>query len=401
MMKVKKIVPVAVMAGLCFALTGCGTTVGQNTETYFAQTKKVINNLFSGSGDTKKASSDSTAETAGTQLAAPTDFTVDASGNYSFTGSDGAEYYLFYFCTPDATEDGDTFVYSSSPIYTNESNVYSGNCADLFEYAYGEYLVKVFAFQDLTDSTRSMSTAATTDYVYSGEQSAPEIYYYWNSIDKVMGVQVANMSTYLYEAYPDQVDVTFTNTGDASDTVTITISDVSADAYEAQSADLTQGATYNVTAVATSTSPYVTNATSDTTQVAEELTLGQSHIYTPGYTYVDGFANNIFFWPIVQENFDPVNGGEVGTAPGAFGNGSVVFSAAPTDARDGALYSYDLSVAAMMPLVGKLDLYADGTFTASDEGQGPMQTSNLKGYWVENEDGTLNLSYDHSTIEIQ
>ena len=109
-------------------------------------------------------------QTGGRPLAAPQDFRVGADGSYSFTGSEGAEYYLLYFCAPDATSDNDSFLYSSSPINEDGSGTYTGQCSDLFDYAYGEYLVKVFAFPDITSEDYSMSTAASASYTYSGEQ---------------------------------------------------------------------------------------------------------------------------------------------------------------------------------------------------------------------------------------
>ena len=51
---------------------------------------------------------------------------MSEDGSYSFTGVDNAEYYLIYFCAPDATSDDDTFIYTSDPIEANDSNTYSG-----------------------------------------------------------------------------------------------------------------------------------------------------------------------------------------------------------------------------------------------------------------------------------
>lgn len=394
----KRFLAVLFAVSLCLGCTACGTSVADNTGIYFDQVSTVLGNLFN-SGNVANSNTSHTTASSGTQLAAPKDFTVDTSGNYSFSGSEGAEYYLLYFCAPDATSDEDSFLYSSSPIKDDGSGIYSGQCADLFDYAYGEYLVKVYAFPDLTDSSHSMSTAATSSYSFSGTQSAPEIYYYWNTFDGTMGVQVANMDTYLYESYPDKVDVIFTNTANNSDVVTITIDNVSPNNYGAVSDALTRGATYDVTAVATSESAYVTNPTSDTTTVASALLLGDCHQFTLGYYYYDGFANDIFKWPIVGENFDPETGGEIGSAIGGFG-GVTVFSVSPVETSAGSAYSYELTVGAMMPLTGRLELYPDGTFKANDEGFGPFQTSVIGGTWVDNGDGTLTLNYDHSNIDI-
>lgn len=174
------------------------------------------------------AASSSTAD-AGNQLATPTDFTVDENGSYSFTGVEDAEYYLLYFCDPTATGDDDSYIYTSGPINANSSNTYSGNCADEFSYAFGSYLAKVYAFPDLTDKDHSMSKPAIAEYSYSGNQSAPELNYYWNTFDGSMSIQVANLRTYEFEAYPDKVDITFTNTENSADVVALTMENVTPD----------------------------------------------------------------------------------------------------------------------------------------------------------------------------
>ncbi len=243
-----------------------------------------------------------------------------------------------------------------------------------------------------------MSTAATATYTYSGEQSAPQLYYYWNTFDGTMGIQIANMDDYLYEAYPDQVDITFTNTSDSSDTITLTIEDVSADNYSTSTDALTRGATYALTAVATSTNSLVTNPTSDTTTVSDGLTLGENHLFTNGYSYSDGFANNIFNWPVLAEDFDLDNGGLAGLAPAMTGQSS--FITTPADSvTDGSSYSYILEAGSWA--VGTLELYPDGTFLADETGDGPVNASHISGTWYDNGDGTATLNYDHSTVVIE
>ena len=184
---------------LCLSCTACGSSLAQNSETYFSTTSVILRTLFS-SGQSDAPDAAPGEDSDAIQLDAPTGLTVGEDGSYSFTGVENAEYYLIYFCAPDATSDDDTFIYSSDPIEANDSNTYSGLFSDAFQYAFGDYLVKVYAFPDLTDDTYRMSTAATAEYVYTGNQGAPEINYYWNTFDGTMGVQVANLNTYLYEA---------------------------------------------------------------------------------------------------------------------------------------------------------------------------------------------------------
>ena len=328
---------------------------------------RILHTLQS-NGSQQDAASSSTAD-ADNQLATPTDFTVDENGSYSFTGVEDAEYYLLYFCDPTATGDDDSYIYTSGPINANSSNTYSGNCADEFSYAFGSYLAKVYAFPDLTDKDYSMSKPATAEYSYSGNQSAPELNYYWNTFDGNMSIQVANLGTYEFEAYPDKVDITFTNTENSADVVALTMENVTPDNNQLDTDALTKGATYDVTAVATSNSEYVLNPTSDTTTVATGLLLGDSSLITDAYSYSDGFANNIFAWPRAYDGFDLENGGTAGYAP-AMGGGKTEFVATPVSSGDGS-YTYDLA-AGNWTRSGKLELKADGTFTAELEGSGPV-----------------------------
>lgn len=383
-------------AALCLSCTGCGTSLGTNAKTYVNTTSVILKNLFSGS---KSASSQSVANvSSGTPLDAPSGFTVDEKGNYSFTGVDNAEYYLLYFCAPDATSDEDTFIYSSDPIRANDTNQYAGHCSDAFSYAFGDYLVKVYAFPDLTDDRYEMSTAALANYSYSGEQSAPQIAYYWDAFTGTMGVQISNMDEYLYEAYPEKVDVTFTNTEDSSDALTLTIENVSTSNYEVSTTALKRGATYEIKAVAENSDTFVLNTVSDTTVVSEGLTLGGSNAFVNSYTYSDGFANDVFCWPVVAENFDLANGGEGGYGR-TFGR-SLAVELTAQEPEDGALYSYSLKAGNWIA-GGTVSLYADGTFHAVETGGGPVNYSYLDGTWVDNGDGTATLSYDHSTLVIE
>ena len=213
-----------------------------------------------------------------------------------------------------------------------------------------------------------------------------------------MSIQVANLGTYEFEAYPDKVDITFTNTENSADVVALTMENVTPDNNQLDTDALTKGATYDVTAVATSNSEYVLNPTSDTTTVATGLLLGDSSLITDAYSYSDGFANNIFAWPRAYDGFDLENGGTVGYAP-AMGGGKTEFVATPVSSGDGS-YTYDLA-AGNWTRSGKLELKADGTFTAELEGSGPVNSSEYGGSWVDNGDGTATISYDPSQLIIK
>jgi len=390
----KKLAAGVLGAALCLSCAAC-TSLAENTSIYFSTTSSILQNLFNSGKAPEKAAPSQAGS--GQQLAAPTDFTVDADGNYSFTGVEGAQYYLLYFCAPDATSDQDSFIYSSNQIASTGAGTYSGRCADEFDYAFGEYLAKVYAFPDLTDAEHAMSAAATASYTYSGSQSAPELSYYWNTFDGTMGVQVANMDVYEFQAYPDKVDVTFTNVENSADTVTVTIDGVTPANCAAVTSDLKRGATYSITAVATSSNPLVLNPTSDTATITDGVTLGDCHVYVGRYSYSDGFANNIFNWPIVAESFDLANGGEVGLAAGM--RGMTTFTADPVETTPGSAYSFTIHGGGWAE--GPLELLPDGTFTAHETGGGPVNASTIQGTWVDNGDGTATLNYDHSTVVIE
>ncbi len=118
---------VLMVCALCLACTACSTTLVENTETYFSTTSSILSTLFSSSSQTstETGTSSVTTDSDAIQLDAPTNLTIDEEGNYSFTGVEDADYYLLYFCDLDATEDSDTFIYSSEPIQEDGSGTYS------------------------------------------------------------------------------------------------------------------------------------------------------------------------------------------------------------------------------------------------------------------------------------
>ena len=66
----------------------------------------------------------------------------------------------------------------------------------------------------------------------------------------------------------------------------------------------------------------------------------------------------------------------------------------------GFSYTYDLA-AGNWTRSGKLELKADGTFTAELEGSGPVNSSEYGGSWGDNGDGTATISYDPSQLVIK
>ena len=398
-MKPRKLLSLLLTAGVLGLLcTSCATTALDNINTYYDEVEAVMDDWFASS--TSAGGSATESQSTAAKLDAPADFTLSENGDYSFTGVANADYYLVYFCAPDATGDSDPFLFSSNSIAATGTGgeTYSGNIDDLVQYGYGEYLVKVFAFPSLNDSAHAMSTAATATYSFSGAQDAPVVDYLWNTFDGTVDVQVSNIADYMYQVYPDTVEVTFTNTADAADAVVVTVEDLSADHYNAVSDALTPGATYDITAVAHSESAFVTNPTSDTTQVAQGVTFDGHNVISANYYYTDGIARNSFSYPQYVDRFDLTNGGVFNC-----GNSSISFNftATPTAASAGSAYTYSMTSDNRPFSIkdGTLELYTDGTFRFDQYSEMPPQgPSHIEGIWTDNGDGTANLSFDHSTL---
>lgn len=379
---------------LLLACTGCSTSAMENANSYFGNVSKIVNNLTSGS-QTDTAVAEETASSNAEPLAAVTEFTMDEAGNYSFKGVSDADFYLIYFCEPEAVDDEADYIYASSPIEENGAEVYTGNCSDLFHYAYGEYLVKVFAFPELTDSTRVHSSGVSAEYTYSGEQAEPVIDYFWDTNNGSLEVVLTNVDTYTYQAYPASVDVTFTNLADAGDTVTVTLEGVSADNTTVTTDALTKGASYRVTAIANSDSAYVTNTVSDEVTVADQVLLGDVNILSANYTYSDGWAT----FPRLAENF-PLSGGAAGQVLGKQGSMAADVISTPVAANAGSAYSYTIKVDfGAFAMDGTLELRSDGTAEMSENGGGPIAAGTVTGSWVDNGDGTATISYSPADIK--
>lgn len=392
-----------VMAAMSLVCTGCSTSASTNAQTYNREVSAVLNTWFGSSSDSKTNNTD-TESSDTNRLDMPVDFTLAENGDYSFTGVANADYYLIYFCEPDATGDRDAFQFSSDAIEAtgDGGESYSGNVSDALQYAYGEYLVKVFAFPDVNDSEHSMSTAATAEFSCSGAQDAPTIDYLWNIFTGSIDVQLSNINAYTYEVYPDSVDVVFTNVDDRSDSVTVTIEDLSADSYSVTADTLTQGTTYDITAVSHSASAFVTNPDSDETVVATGVTFGESNVMSAGYSYTDGIARNSFNYPQVMENISLTEVSTTAQNVQAFGTlAAHNFTTTPVETQSGSAYSYSVAWDGMWAFDnGTIELYADGTFQFNQYAEMPPQgPSTIQGSWVDNGDGTVTLSYDHTTLK--
>ena len=392
----KKFLLAALAAVFCLSCTACSTSAGTNAKSYFSNLSSIVKNLTTSSTPPSSTNSGDgqTVQGQGTPLDAVSGFTVDADGNYSFAGVENASFYLIYFCDTTATEDGDDYLYASSPINETGAAQYTGNCNELFDFAYGEYLVKAFAFPDMTDSTYQMSTAATANYTKTGAQDAPIIDYFWNTNDSTLELVLTNVEAYTYQAYPEKVDVTFSNVEDASDTVTVSITDINADSYSVVADALSKGSTYSITAVSNAGSGFVTNAVSDVTAVSDGVLFGDINVLSDQYSYSDGWAT----FPRLVESFDLNAGGACGQVSRGFGAAFVDAVMTPVAANSGSDWSYTMLVDfGVISMTGTLELKSDGT-AAMYEGGGPVAAGTVYGSWVDNGDGTAMISYSPAEI---
>ena len=93
--KKKLFLPLAA-AACAVLLAGCGTTLGEHTNTYFSQMGNVIKTAISSAQAQKEVEANPTPTVDANALAAPANFTVDESGNYSFDAVENAQYYYVY-----------------------------------------------------------------------------------------------------------------------------------------------------------------------------------------------------------------------------------------------------------------------------------------------------------------
>lgn len=383
----RRILLITVLAlTFCLIASGCSTSMMTNAKEYYNNTTAILSQLTAGNKRGEKK-----ADTAAAPLDAPSNFSVDEAGNYSFDGVADAGYYLIYFCAPDAAADDENFLYSSEPIPAHpDSNSYTGVCRDVIKAPYGEYQVRVLAAPALNDSSHSMSQAVSTAYTQVGTQSAPALEYFWDPFTSTMTLQLANADAYAYEAYPQQIDITVTNVNNAEDQVSLALEGIADGNKEISTDALTKGETYRISAAAVSDVPYVTNQTSDTSVVVEGLSIGELNILSDGYSYKHG----MFTYPLLWENFDLKNGGssiELADLQ------EYTLDCVPADPTPGSAYSYSYSARPAVIVTGMLELHEDGTALCYNKNSAPVADSEITGFWVDNGDGTATICFSNST----
>ncbi len=390
-----------------------------------------------------------------TALAVPADWEVDSDGGYHFSPVDGAGYYIVYLY--DARSDDNSFAYMSPNIEEDGTTSYTGRLSDLFDYCYGIYDAEVVAYPTVGTKGVKKSAPAKCTFSVTGEVDAPEIGYLWDCFAGTLGVELVNVEDYGASAYPTSVEVSFTNTDSSSDVITLAFENVSVadDVFYASTDAVTKDATYSITAKLSWDPEIVTNPTA-TLDLGTITTASNKNVMTDGYGYLNRNVYLSLDYPMVVTDFDPGEGGSAGTwfyyinafvtnkgvaipstfrdmlnfqgEKGAMGaeyhdGEDIAFIVTPTETTVGSSHSYTLSVQGprgvislfdgffyndMPAATGSLELYPDGTFLMTidppvDDGNSPfgprgVAAGSIRGLWVENGDGTLTLSYDHSSV---
>lgn len=463
MRKIRNIITAALALCLCFVLAGCSSSLASNSDIYFTQLGQKINIWLDsiGAPGSGSASSEGISEVDDGKIAlsTPGNWTVSGDGSYAFDAVDGAAYYIVYLY--DKQDDSGSFAYMSQNIDEDGSGTYSGKLADLFGYCFGQYDAEVIAYPAVGEKDYKKSAAAECDFTVVGEVPEANIGYLWDCFTGTLGIELINIENYGASSFPTSVQVTFTNEADPSDVITLGFENASIeeDVFYASTQDVTMDATYAISAVLSWNEEIVTNAHA-TLDLGTVTTASDKNAMTDGYGYLNSEIYLSMDYPMVVTDFNPEVGGSAGTwyfyinafmtnkgvsipstfkdclnfqgekgsMGGEYRDGeNVEFTVTPSDTSEGSVYSYMLDVQGPRGVIsmfdgffyndmpaasGSLELYTDGTFLmtidapkASEGGDGPMgprgiSGTTIKGLWVENGDGTLTLSYDHTSAVV-
>lgn len=444
-MKTKRaITALALLLAACLGLTACSTTLGENASIYFSEVGERLTILSSGNtADDSDSDAESSEETSDeeedenkTALASPEDFTISEDGTYSFSAVENADYYVVYLYDT-ALGDDASYSYMSDNIAEDGSDTYTGSIIESASPAYGVYRVEVVAYPSVTSSEYKKSEASTGDLTVSGEVAEPELEYLWDCFAETVTIQISNSSDYSSTATYTDMTITLVDEDDSSNSVSAEATD---GADEIVVEDVSADSTYTISVAAEWDSTIVTNPSFDE-DLGSVTTYSEKNVATDAYSYCNSDVYSYLDYPMTAESFDPENGGNAGiwykeasadAMMMMMGGGSsepsyIYFTATPTDTTDGSLYTYDVSIAEESgtlsisvdwfsdteaePLTGTLEIYDDGTFNMSidlkylgEHAESGMTAyvvaSNIDGKWTENDDGTLTLAYDHSSVEV-
>ena len=378
---------------LCLTLTACGTTLGENTKVFFSEMGEVVDVWTSANNTSKKTES---TEGSAEKLTSVSDFTVTDDGNYSFTGTSDATYYVVTVCDSSATDDSDTYLYSSNRIDEDGSGTYSGNLYEMFTINYGKYLVKCFAYPEIGDDTHSRSAATTATLTVTGELLEPQVEYFWNCYDNTLTLQLANTASYSETCLPDTVDIVITGEDGASQSLTMEAPDASNNSIQATG--LTAGS-YSITAQAHSSNEYLTAADTAVVTVATDVEIANDNLVSSAYSYTNKGLGHGYSWPVGTKSYNPTATSSLGSYNGTD------FVTEPADSTRGttdkSVYSAEFSFAVGFGESGWLELYSDGTCAAYNDTSGPVSASKVTGTWYMNDDEeTITINWDMDSVEV-
>lgn len=360
-MKLRKNVAVAATAALlALALTGCSTTVGTNYNSYIRYMKEILG--VKSKTTTVAASSEVTA----TEIASPAAFTISGD-TYTFSGVDNAEQYLLYLCEKGSTDDSDDFAYSGVVQSTGAAE-YTGSISKATNCAYGEYTAKVFAVA----ADYTMSKGVLADYSIKGELPAPELAYSYDG-HGIITLQIANTEDYDSTAAPDEVLVTISGPSAQEAKFDSAMADFDIEKLEAGD--------YTITAVAKSSSAWVTSAQSK--QYELTVTLGSDEIASDNYTKPQGGGMGGFD---VKPTGLQIAEGETGFTFKIGSHDLFKTTATLLDVpNEGSSYSYSLAQGdpnAPFDIPMTLELMADGTALLDVGASGPVTATRKYGTWT-------------------
>lgn len=363
----------AVSALLVLALTGCSTTVGTNWSIYARYMKQIL-----GGSSTKTTTMASSAASTATAIDAPAAFTVTGD-SYTFPGVDNAVQYLIYLCEKGSANDDDDFKYSGV-VNANGSAEYTGSVSALTSCAYGEYTAKVFAVA----ADYTMSKGVLADYSISGTLPAPELAYSYNG-HGILTLQLANSSAYDTAMTPDEITVTIAGPVEQEVKFDEGLADFDVEKLEAGD--------YTITAVAKSSSEWVTAPESEASELT--VTLGTEEIASDNYTKPQRGGMGGADWE-VKPTALTIAEGESGFTFKIGGNDFFKTTATLADAPDeGAAYTYILAKGdpnAPFDVDMRLELMSDGTAEVIVEAAGPISAAHKYGTWVNN-GGTIEVTW--------
>lgn len=446
-MKRNRFLTLGFLAVLCVSLCGC-TTAGKYTGQYFDHVGSRVETWLGGSSSKFGDDADSSGKTA---LATPANFSVDDSGSFQFDSVEGAENYTIYLYDGE-TGDGK---YSSSSI--TGSGTISGSLTDYGTCGYGQFRAEVVAYPAMSDSTHKKSKPGTCEVTMTGEAEAAKVTYCWDCFTGTLEVQLSNVEDYLTSAFPTKVKVTFTNTVDAADVITLSFENISLenDVFYASTTEVTKDAVYAVDAVVEF--PDVVTSGTQNLDLGTLTTDSSANFLCDGFAYMRSGVYSYADFPIAAD-IDPDKDGQFSiwhyykayslsdkgiASPASFTGDDIYFTAQPVETvTEGSAYSWTIRMAngdgkivstggmggatEMAAGIGTLECYLDGTFLLSitggegdDEpaetggnvgvdgaeipaGFGPggasgVTASEVKGSWKANDDGTIHLSFDLST----